>query len=242
MCRIIIASILSALAAGCVMTPPEEDPVQIKLKELDGRVAGIERVVSNRSLLDLAQKVDALQTENRQLRGRIEELENNTEALKKQQRDLYSDLDRRVGQVGSGTGAGTTGAVGAGTAQGGEQAAYAQAFDALKNANYPAAITGFRQYLTSYPQGSIADNAQYWLGEAYYVTRDFPNAAYAFKAVTDQWPNSRKVPDAMVKLGFSQFEMKRYGEARVTLSEVTRRFPDSDAARLANERLRRIPQ
>jgi tol-pal system protein YbgF len=241
--RIVIAALLSALAAGCV-TPPEEDPVQIKLKELDGRVARIERVVSNQSLLDLAQKVDGLQAENRQLRGRIEELENNSEALKKQQRDLYSDLDRRVGQIGSAGAAGATGAVGAvgAAAGGGEQQAYTQAFDALKNANYPAAITGFRQYLTNYPQGSLADNAQYWLGEAYYVTRDFPNAAYAFKAVADQWPNSRKTPDAMLKLGYAQFEMKRYGEARTTLSEVSRRFPDSDAARLASERIRRIPQ
>lgn len=242
--RFIIASLVSVLAAGCVV-PPEEDPVQIKLNDVDGRVARIERVVSNQSLLDLAQKVDALQAENRQLRGRIEELENNSESLKKQQRDLYADLDRRVGQIGSGggtaVGPGAVGGAGGGAASG-EQAAYTQAFDALKNANYPAAITGFRQYLNSYPQGALADNAQYWLGEAYYVTRDFPNAAYAFKAVADQFPNSRKAPDAMLKLGFSQFELKRYGEARTTLSEVTRRFPDSEASRLAAERLRRIPQ
>jgi TolA-binding protein len=57
----------------------------------------------------------------------------------------------------------------------------------------------------------------------------------------DQYPTSRKVPDALLKLGFAQFELKRFGEARTTLTDVTRKFPDSDAARLASERLRRIP-
>jgi TolA-binding protein len=59
--------------------------------------------------------------------------------------------------------------------------------------------------------------------------------------VGERWPNSRKSPDALLKLGFSQIEMKRVGEARVTLSDVTRKYPDSEAARLAAERLRRLP-
>jgi tol-pal system protein YbgF len=238
---VIVPLILSALAAGCATVPPEEDPVQIKLNEIDGRVGRIERVVSNQSLLELAQKVDALQAENRQLRGRLEELENSSEALRKQQRDLYSDLDKRVGQIGSGAGPGVGAVGGVGGAAGGEQAAYTQAFDALKAGNYPTAITGFRTYLQTYPQGQLADNAQYWLGEAYYVSKDYPNAAFAFKTVVDQYPTSRKAPDALLKLGFAYFEMKRFGEARTTLTDVTRRFPDSDAARLANDRLRRIP-
>jgi tol-pal system protein YbgF len=240
--RLIIMSLISAFAAGCVTVPPEEDPVQIKLKELDGRVARIERVVSNQSLLDLAQRVDALQNENRNLRGRLEELENSSEALRKQQRDLYSDLDRRVGQIGTAAAGAAGGAGGAAAGAAADQTAYTQAFDQLKTANYPGAITGFRQFLATYPQSPLAENAQYWLGEAYYVTKDYPNAAFSFRSVVDQWPNSRKAPDALVKLGFAQFEMKRYGEARTTLSDVTRRFPDSEAARLAAERLRRIPQ
>ncbi|MEJ1961164.1 MAG: tetratricopeptide repeat protein [Gammaproteobacteria bacterium] len=81
------------------------------------------------------------------------------------------------------------------------------------------------------------------IGSARLITRrgDYDQAAAAFRAVGERWPNSRKSPDALLKLGFSQLEMKRYTEARVTLSDVTRRFPDSDAAKLAAERLRRIP-
>src|SRR5690242_18559931 len=60
------------LLAGCASTRPEDDPVQIKLNDLDTRVARIERVVANQSLVQLAQNLDGLQEETRRLRGRIE--------------------------------------------------------------------------------------------------------------------------------------------------------------------------
>jgi tol-pal system protein YbgF len=241
------ALLVSSVVAGCAVDPAK-DPVQLKLADIDGRVGRIERVVSNQSLLDMAQRLDAAQTEVRALRGRVEELEHANEALKKQQRDLYADLDKRIsglssgGSVGSAGGLGTPppgGAPAAGAA--GEQAAYNQAFDALKSSNYAGAITGFRAYLTQYPSGALADNAQYWLGEAYYVTRDFDQAATAFRTVGERYPSSRKAPDALLKLGFAQFELKRYGEARATLNDVVSKYPESDAAKLAKERLARIP-
>jgi tol-pal system protein YbgF len=238
---LIVGSIglLAGLAAGCASTPPEEDPVQIKLNDLDSRTQRIERVVSNQSLLEMAQRIDTLQSQVSILRGRVDELENANAALRKQQRDLYADLDRRLGQ-GGGAAVGVTPPPAA-SAQN-DQTAYAQAFDALKSGKYPAAIAGFQQFLTTYPKSELADNAQYWQGEAYYATRDFQSAATAFRAVIERWPNSRKAPDAMLKLGFALFELKHYGEARATLTDVGRRFPDTDAARLATERLRLLPQ
>jgi tol-pal system protein YbgF len=192
--------------------------------------------VSNQSLLELAQRMDALQAELRALRGRLEELENSNEALRKQQRDLYADLDRRLNALKA---APATGAAG-GTGGASDQAAYNKAFDALKSADYAGAIAGFKQFLAANPQAALADNAQYWLGEAYYVTRDYPSALTAFKDVLARWPDSRKAPDALLKLGFTQLEMKRPDEARATLTEVAQRYPDTEAAKLAAERLRRL--
>jgi tol-pal system protein YbgF len=245
---ILLGSVTATLiVAGCATT--EDDPVNAKLNDLDARTTRIERVVSNQSLLELSQRVESLQGEVRTLRGRIEELENSDDIVRKQQRALYSDLDKRINQLGGAGVAGAAAGVAAGAAAGAapagnaaqEQAAYAQAFGDLKAGKYPMAISEFRQFLTSYPKSDLADNAQYWLGEAYYVSRDFPNAAGAFKAVGDQWPSSRKAPDALLKLGYSQFELKRTAEARATLNDVTKRFPDSDAARLASERLKQMP-
>ena len=240
--RQLVAALGLLVLAGCSLGPEKPDPVQTKLNELDGRVERIERVVSNQSLLDMAQKLDAAQADVRSLRGRVEELEHTNESLRKQQRDLYADLDKRLSGFSAPSADGSAGVPGgAAPAGGNEQAAYNQAFDALKSSNYPTAISGFRSFLTSYPGSPIADNAQYWLGEAYYVTRDYDQAAAAFRTVGERWPNSRKSADALLKLGYTQFEQKKFADARATLSDVVRRFPDSDAAKLATERLRRIP-
>ena len=94
--------------------------------------------------------------------------------------------------------------------------------------------------MVAYPDSSLASNAQYWLGEAYYVTKEYQNAIAAFQKVTTDWPDSRKAPDALVKIGFTQSAMGRNGDARVTLEDVVRRYPGTEAAQLATERLKRL--
>jgi tol-pal system protein YbgF len=252
----VILGAAATLSSCALMQPPEEDPVQIRLNDLDSRLQRIERVVTNQSLVELAQRLERMQGEVRQLRGEIEQLENQTQTGQKQQRDLYTDIDRRLAALEGGRSSGSlAGSISDGGAAGGgfeprstggagsvaEQRAYDQAFDALKAADYARAITGFRQFLTTYPDSALASNAQYWLGEAYYVTRDYTNAASAFQRVVNDWPDARKAPDALVKLGFTQFEQKRFAAARTTLREVGERYPGTESARLAADRLKRIP-
>jgi tol-pal system protein YbgF len=251
----------AALAAGCASTPPEQDPVQLKLNDLDARVARMERIAANQ--VEAAQRLDEVQGNLRELRGRIEDLEHNNEALTKQQRDLYSDLDKRLaataGTAGAAAsvpaagaeapapGAGSqTAAGGADTAGGAapsstEQAVYNQAFEALKARSYSVAITGFKDFLANYPNSPLAENAQYWLGEAYYVNHDYEPAGAAFRTVLKKWPDSRKSPDALLKIGYTQYAQKQYAAARTTLTEVTRKYPGTDSAKLAAERLSRMP-
>jgi tol-pal system protein YbgF len=245
--------LLLGVLAGCSLTRSGEDPVQVRLNELDARLAKLERIIANQSLLDMAQRQDALQTDLRTLRGQVDQLQNSIDALRKQQRDLYADLDRRMAERGAaaptappaggaeGTPSAAAPTAGPSTSGSAEQAAYVKAFEALKSSNYSVAITGFKQYLASYPTSDLADNAQYWLGEAYYVTRDYDNAEVAFREVGERWPNSRKAPDALLKLGFTQYELKRFSQARTTLTLVTQRYPDSEAAHLAGDRLKRLP-
>jgi tol-pal system protein YbgF len=240
--------LLVVVLAGCSLTRSGEDPVQVRLNDLDARLAKLERIISNQSLLDMAQRQDALQADVRTLRGQVDQLQNSVDALRKQQRDLYADLDRRLAERGGAVPAASGPAAPEGTPSGApsssasaEQSAYVKAFEALKSSNYTVAIAGFKQYLASYPTSDLADNAQYWLGEAYYVTRDYDNAEGAFREVGERWPNSRKAPDALVKLGFTQYELKRFSQARTTLTLVTQRYPDSEAARLAADRLKRLP-
>jgi tol-pal system protein YbgF len=121
-----------------------------------------------------------------------------------------------------------------------EQAAYQQAFSQLKEGRYDQAIAGFRAFLTRYPQGVNADNAQYWLGEAYYVKRSFKEAEQAFRTLLDSYPNTAKRPDATLKIGFIHYELGRWAEARKTLNEVKSVYPGSPAAQLADVRLQKM--
>lgn len=213
----------------------------------------VDRIVSNQSLMEMSQRLDALQAEMRTQQGRIEELQNENEQLKRQQRDLYADLEKRLQAASAGTvAAGSAGAVAdagteaapkSGTAapDNGEQAQYSRAMDALKARNYAAATEGFRSLAATYPEGELADNTQYWLGESYYVTQEYDHAAAAFQRVLSGWPNSRKAPDAMLKLGYTQIEQKKLGAGRVTLQQVVDKFPGTDAAKFATDRLAKLP-
>ena len=84
------------LLSGCAATPPSEDPVLIKLDDLERRLAAIERVLANGSLIDLTMQVDDLQRQNAALQGRTETLEYNAESTATRQRDLYVDVDDRL--------------------------------------------------------------------------------------------------------------------------------------------------
>jgi tol-pal system protein YbgF len=236
--------------AGCESTPAQPDPVAVKLNDVDERLGRVEHV--NQGLLQLSQRLDAIEAQMRQLRGELEELQNSNDMLRKQQRDLYADLDRRLSalqsgaRTGGGGGAADAGAcggtAGAGAADsGGDQAAYKSAFDALKSTDYAGAIARFRDMLRAYPQSQLAGNAQYWLGEAYYVTHDYDDAAASFRAVGEQYPQSSKVPDALLKLGLTQIDQKKTADARATLKQVGQRFPGTDAAKLAAARLQTLP-
>jgi tol-pal system protein YbgF len=232
---------LVALAmAGCASTPPEEDPVQIKLRDLDTRLARIERVMNNQSLLDLANQGESLRNELRAMHNDVDVLNNSVEANRKQQRDLYADLDRRMktleahGAAGAGAGSAGSGDAGSGPD---DKDAYQSAFTLLKESQYDRAITAFQKFLVSFPDSSLADNAQYWLGEAYYVNKSFPEALAAFQRVIDKYPQSRKRPDALLKIGYCQYELKQWDLANRTLTQVATQFRDTPAGHLAQQRL-----
>jgi tol-pal system protein YbgF len=240
---------VSLVLAGCATTP-EVDPMQVRLDDLDARVGRIDRIVSNQSLVQMAQRIDSQQEEIRGLRGRIEELQNENVKLRKEQRDLYADLDKRLGETSATATAAAAAAASAATAAtaqaaaggGDEQSQYARALEELKARNYAAAVEILRGLAVAYPAGALADNTQYWLGEAYYVTQEYDHAAAAFQGVITNWPNSRKVPDALLKLGYTQAEQNKLPAARSTLQQLVAKYPDSDAARLATERLAKLPK
>lgn len=121
-----------------------------------------------------------------------------------------------------------------------ERKDYDQALEVLRDGRYGEASAAFQAFLKKYPSSSYADNAQYWLGEVRYVTREFQPALSEFGKVIAQYPNSPKVADARLKIGYIKYELKDWAGARAELERVIRDFPASTAARLARERLDRM--
>ena len=235
-------TILAAVTAGCATTP-EEDPMVVKMNDLDRRLERIERVVSNQSLLDLAQQIQSLQTEVRSLRGEFEELQHSSTGVKDQQRGLYADLDRRLQALEAGAPAMTAAEGEAGALpvpSGSDRMNYQAAFDLLKSGQYDKATAAFQRFLVTFPDSALVDNAQYWLGECYYVSRRYDDALKAFRVVVDKYPESRKLPDAWLKIGYTQYELKAWKPAREALTRVQRDFPDSSAAPEAAKRLEKM--
>jgi tol-pal system protein YbgF len=118
-----------------------------------------------------------------------------------------------------------------------EEGAYLTAFDSLKNGKYDDAIRGFKALVAKWPSGRYADNALYWTGEAYYVKRDYKSALESFQSVLQRFPASPKGPDALLKVGLTQIELKQEAEGKATLQRLVQTYPQSSAARLAQQRL-----
>src|SRR5690606_28855067 len=121
-----------------------------------------------------------------------------------------------------------------------ERIAYGAAFDVLKAGRYDESARQFVAFLAQFPDGALAPNAIYWLGESYYATQNYQLALQQFQALLDRYPAHDKAPGAMLKLGLTQYGMQQFAEAEATLAAVPQRYPGSDAARTAEDRLRAI--
>jgi tol-pal system protein YbgF len=245
---LILGAGLGTLLAGCQVR--DDDPYAVRQRELEQRMDNLTKLSANQGI-GLAQRVDDLQEQLKKLQGDVEVLEHDSDLSKKQQRDLYQDLDKRLQKLEQGLAAtpapppvtfepppATTAAA---TPGGGvDDAVYQKDFNLLKQGRFAEAIKGFRAFQKQYPDSPLVPNAVFWTGEAYYQTSDFDTALATFKKVIKDYPKSNKVPDAMLKVGYCQYELQQWSAAKQTLNKVVQDYPGGSAAGLATQRLQRM--
>ena len=95
----------------------------------------------------------------------------------------------------------------------------------LKQQNFSRAEKALMAFLEKHPQDDLASNAQYWLGETYYVRKNYQDAAFAFAEGYQRYPKSRKAPDSLVKLGMSLSRMNKREEACTACSRCLSKYP-----------------
>jgi tol-pal system protein YbgF len=114
---------------------------------------------------------------------------------------------------------------------------YSQAYADYARGNFDLAIQGFSEYLQAYPGTDFTDNAQYWIGECLYGKKMYAEAIDAWNVLFKDFPSSDKLPDGRVKKGMALERLGRKSQALVEYRYVVDRYPNSQAARIARERL-----
>jgi tol-pal system protein YbgF len=102
------------------------------------------------------------------------------------------------------------------------------------------AINGFETYLRTYPKTDKADDAQFFIGEAYQLDGKFKEAVTAYDKVITDFPNADRVADAYYKRGLAYSRLAQNDKARESFETVIQKFPNAEASRLARQVLDRL--
>ena len=133
----------------------------------------------------------------------------------------------------------------------GPQDIYQAAYIDFSKGSYALAIAGFREFLRRYPDHELADNAQYWIGEAHFsLARGYSNAGQndryvqsleqavqEFKKVVTNYPRGDKAPAALYKEALALIDLKQPAVAQSRLQYLVDNFPQAEETPLARERL-----
>ena len=238
-----------------------------KEQSVNERLERMERLVNSKGLVDVMVRVENMQTELQNLLGEIELQKHALSEIKKRQRDLYVDIDRRLLQIERRSGTSTSSPISTPTPsptpvnkvdvaspsvpskqpapkqsgnKEGEQVAYQKAFDLLRALRYEKATHAFRQFLTDFPDGRYAHIAQYWLAETSYHTRKYDVAVQDYQTLINQYPKSPKRADALLKIGYSQFELKSFSKAEEVLKKLIQSYPGTTESGQAKNLLQKI--
>ena len=195
--------------------------------------------------LDLAGQIQRQVEEIARLRGQIETLNYELDTAKKRQQDFYLDLDTRLRKFEAVNA--PTAAVNPENSSNSKPANdparesqdYETALNQFKAGKYKDAAGSFAGFVQKYPDSSLAPNAQYWLGNAWYAQRDCKRAIEAQSVVTTKYADSPKAPDAWLAIATCQQEMGNASGAKRSLESVLAKYPSAPAAETARQRLKK---
>ena len=114
---------------------------------------------------------------------------------------------------------------------------FAAAYGDYSRGNYDLAVSEFRQYVETYPSSEMADNAQYWIGEAFYAKNKYAEAIAEFDKVITLFPKGDKVPAARYKKAMAFNESGQVDAARAEFQALIKLYPKSNEAVLAKQQM-----
>ncbi|MBL4764219.1 MAG: tol-pal system protein YbgF [Colwellia sp.] len=219
---------------------------------LTEQLANVERKLDsrNRSQVNIQRQLDDLQTQVNDLRGVTELHTHQLSQVLERQRELYQELDRRVNEALKPTvQAPSAIAIDSATVSKNysndltENEAYDKALNlVLKDKRYEQAIPEFRHFNKTYPHSTYAPNAHYWLGQLLFNKGNLNEAEQEFAIVVQQFKDSSKRPDALLKLAMVAQQQKNTVKAVKLYRQLLSEYPSSTSAQLAKPRLESLVQ
>ncbi|MBN1237785.1 MAG: tol-pal system protein YbgF [Gammaproteobacteria bacterium] len=228
---------IAAAVAGCSTLTPTDDPVYLRLTDLEARLMRIERVVNNESLIQLANRVEQLQAETQALRGEVETLRFETESSADRQRQLYLDIDQRLqalesqgrgGAPGGGFGGAQQGGFG-GPQQGGFDGAAAGPGGDSGGGFPPVEFAGEESGDVSAAQFQVSgsDQENYQTAFDLIQARRYEDAGTAFSNFLQAFPDSPLADNAQYWLAETLYVRQQFSAALPEFQKVVDEYPQS---------------
>lgn len=213
---------------------------QAELAAMGARVDGLAR-----AQLDNAATAEAMRRDIAQVRGAVEQLTQQLKLSEDQQRQLLQPIDAQLQSVYARLAALEPQPVMVDDQRVMVSAAEKSAFEAaqslLASSALEAGAAAFSEFNTRFPGSALAPWALSAEGAAYYATKVYPMAIQALSRLARDHPGHSRTPDGLLTLAASQAESGQTTAARATLATIPKRFPGTEAARTATQRLKALP-
>ena len=241
--RAALAALLVCMSVGANAALFEDDEARRAILELRQRVEAM-RVQSEqrltdengqlrRSVLDLQNQIESMRGDMQRMTGQNEQLARTVSEIQQRQTEIDDRLKKSEPGKVSVDGREFT-------ADPREKADFDAALGVFRGGQFAQAQTAFAEFVKRYPQSGYTPSALFWLGNAQYATRNYTEAIANFRSMLSLAPDHAKAPEAVLSIANCQIELKDTRAARRTLEDLTKAYPQSEAAQAGRERLSRL--
>ena len=206
--------------------------VEAMRQQTDQRLAD-ENGQLRRSLLDLQNQIEQMRGDLARMTGQNEQLQRTVSEMQSRQTTIDDRLKQNEPTKVSVDGREFT-------ADPKEKADFDAALGIFRAGQFAQAQTAFAEFVKRYPQSGYNASALFWLGNAQYATRNYNEAIANFRSMLSLAPDHAKAPEAVLSIANCQIELKDTRAARRTLEDLTKAYPQSEAAQAGRERLSRL--
>lgn len=232
-----VALLCASLGAQAALF--EDDEARRAILDLRQRVETIrqqsteENAQLRRSLLDLQNQIEQMRGDLARMTGQNEQLTKSITEMQQRQTEVDNQLKKNEPSKVSIDGREFN-------ADPREKADFDAALGVFRAGQFAQAQTAFADFVKRYPQSGYNASALFWLGNAQYATRNYNEAIANFRSMLSLAPDHAKAPEAVLSIANCQIELKDTRAARRTLEDLTKAYPQSEAAQAGRERLSRL--